>query len=328
MRVFDEEDRNIAAALLVHPRASWHLIADVLDVALSTVARRGKKLLYDGDLRVIGNVDVMAAGTGFPVLSRIECEQKATAQVAENLATRSDVRGVTTTASSYQCFADFIVPSQSDLSTLMVEDLPVLPGIRSVDAHVVLRRFTTAHSWDCGVLMPEQVSKLRSARPDSGQTSAEPRPMDNTDRNLSSALETNGRASWRDLATAADVEQRTAQRRVLDLMSRGILRMRTFVRPSDIGLGVTATLWMNVDPAHLEAVGVHLAPHPAVTLLVATTGRFNLCATVSVADNRALYDFMTLTLGRISAVRTLDIAVEMTTLKKMNIMHPYKERSS
>lgn len=324
---FDDEDRLIAAALLIHPRASWPLLAEVLDVPVSTVARRGKQLIDAGRVRVIGNVDVMAAGTGSPVLLRVECEQAATAQVATELAARDAMRSVTTTAGSFQCHADVIVSSLQDLSTLIVDDLPASPGIRNVGTHIVLRRFTTAHSWDCGILNPSQVEQLRRRRPDSTSAAEPARPMDGTDLALLAALEADGRATWRGLAALAGVEQRTAQRRALDLMSRGMLRMRTFVRPSDIGLDLTATLWLSIDPSELESVGTLLSQHPAMTLLVATTGSFNLCGTVAVADNRALYDFMTVTLGRIPAMSRVDVAVEMTTVKRMNIMHPYDERS-
>lgn len=324
----DEDDRRLAAGLLVHPRASWPLLSQVLNIPLSTVARRGKQLLDDGRVRVIGNIDVMAAGTGFPVLLRIECEQATTADVATELATRAAMRSVTTTAGSFQCHADVIVSSLEELSALIVDDLPATPGIRSVGTHIVLRRFTTAHSWDCGILDAAQVEQLRRPRPDSASDDQPRRRLDGTDNTLIRSLEADGRASWRELGERAGVEQRTAQRRVLDLMTRGMLKMRTFVRPEDLGLPLTATLWIRTDPADLEAVGIALARHPAVTLLVATTGDFNLCGAVAVADNRALYDFMTLTLGSIPTMRRVDIAVEMTTLKRMNIMHPYDERTS
>ncbi|OJU40381.1 MAG: hypothetical protein BGN97_11060 [Microbacterium sp. 69-10] len=324
---FDDEDRRIAAGLLVHPRAGWPLLSETLGIPLSTVARRGKQLIDDGHVRVIGNIDVMAAHTGFPVLLRVECEQASTDAVATELAARVSMRGVTTTAGSFQVHADVIVSSLDELSTLIVGDLPRTPGIRNLSTHIVLRRFTTAHSWDSGILTRSQVDRLRQARPDAGTADGEARRMDDTDVALIRALEDDGRATWRELAAHAGVEQRTAQRRILDLMTRGMLRMRTFVRPADIGLPLTATLWIGIDPAKLESVGLQLAQHPAVTLLVATTGSFNLCGSVAVADNRALYDFMTVMLGRIPGMRQIDVAVEMTTLKRMDIMHPYNERS-
>lgn len=327
----DVEDRQICAALLIHPRASWPLLSTVLNIPESTVARRGKNLLDTGLVRVIGNTDVLAAASGFPVLLRIETEQSLTGEVAHSLAARSEVRTLTIAAGSFQCNADIVVDSRDHLGRLMITEFPKIQGIKNISTHVVLRRFTTAHSWDCGILTETQVKSLRSARPDShsyeSDFGTEVRQLTEADERIIEALQEDGRRSWRQLASETSFQERTVQRRALDLMSHGILRMRTFVKPSDLGLHVTATLWLNVDPARLEEAGQYLARNKSVMLLVATTGHFNLCGEIATTSNRSLYEFMTSFLGGLPGIRQIDVAMEMTTLKRMSLMQLQMEGS-
>ncbi|MFJ3393448.1 AsnC family transcriptional regulator [Leifsonia aquatica] len=49
---FDELDSRIAAALQANGRASWGLIAKVIDAPVRTIARRGQRLLDVGAVRV------------------------------------------------------------------------------------------------------------------------------------------------------------------------------------------------------------------------------------------------------------------------------------
>lgn len=325
----DAEDMLICAALLVFPRANWPLIASVLEMPESTVARRGKRLFDSGRIRVIGNTDVLAAASGFPVLVRIGAEPALTGDVAAMMAGRSEVRTITIAAGSFQCNADIVVESREHLSRLMITEFPKIQGIKDISTHIVLRRFTTAHSWDCGILTDAQVRALLAARPDAyshdSGAGEDERSLSPLDERIIEALLEDGRMSWKQLAAATSSQERTVQRRTLDLMANGILRTRTFVKPSDLGLHVTASLWLNVDPVHIEEAGRYLARNKSVMLLVATTGHYNLCGEIATTSNRSLYEFMTRVLGELPGARQINVAVEMSTLKRMGLMQPLQE---
>lgn len=327
-----KEDLQIAAALLLYPRAGWPMISEVLDMPESTVARRGKHLLDSGRISVTGNNDVLAAGSGFPVLLRIQTEQTLTGEVAARMAARSEVRTITIAAGSFQCNADIVVDSREHLSRLMITEFPKIPGIKNISTHVVLRRFTTAHAWDCGILSERQVDTLLNARPDSHShdidSGSDTQELTALDRRIIETMRDDGRISWRELAVQTSSQERTVQRRTLSLMSRGILRTRSFVKPSDLGLNVTSTLWLNVEPVHIEEVGRQLMKNKSVMLLVATTGHFNLCGEIATTNNRSLYDFTTRILGELPGIRQIDVAIEMTTLKRMSLLQPQNEGST
>jgi len=95
--------------------------------------------------------------------------------------------------------------------------------------------------------------------------------------------------------------------------------MRTVVDPGLLGFPVTAYLWLRVNATHLSAAGRLLAAHPAVVNIAATTGEQNLCGEVALADDDALYEFLTGTVGRIAGLQDTDVTVELRTLKRATL---------
>lgn len=327
-RLLDPVDRRLAAALLVHPRATWGLLGDVLDMPESTVARRAQRLLA-GDpppVRVVGTLDVIAGGRGTPVLLRVSCVPGRARDVAAELARRSEVWVVHLLSGSVDCMTEMVVSSTAHLADLVLTELARMPGVAATTSHVVIRRFATAHGWDTGILEPAQVAALRSARIDMW-SHAEPAPplvgsLSEVDEEILAALQHDGRMRWVDVAARSGVMERTARRRADDLMRRGLLRLRAVVDPAVLGMGVCALLWIRVDPAHLTEVGRALAGHHAVLLLAATTGEFNLCGEIAVPSYQALYDFLTTVLGARPGVRDFDVTVELRTVKRAGEIAP------
>jgi len=318
------QDRRIAAALLVHPRASWELIAAVLDVPLATVTRRGSGLLGRGDLHVVGMIDVLASGTGMPVLLRVQCHAGQIRETADALAKWDIARTVHMLSGSADCYAELSVPSLEFLADMLL-DLPrMLPGAASTHSYLALRRFTTAHSWDPQILTRNEVDALRGRRQDRWTHEAIEGSGDaigGLDAKLLDALATDGRSGWVELARSTGASERTVRRHTQMLMEAGILRMRTLIDPSIIGFNVLASLWLRIDPRYLTEVGNTLAKHPSVLLLVATTGEFNLSGEIAVTSNRALYDFLTQVLGSLPGVEDVDLSVELLTMKRAGERH-------
>lgn len=322
----DPVDRRIAAALLVHPRATWGQIAQALDMPESTVARRGQRLVASPAVKVLGTLDVIASARGTPVLLRVACAPGRSPEVARTLARRPEVWVVHLLSGTVDCMTEMVVGSTDHLADLVLGDLARMPGVLSTSSHVVIRRFATAHGWDTGLLPAESVAGLRDARTDLWSHAEPPppttAPLSDVDEAILAALAADGRMRWVDVAARAGVMERTARRRADELMRRGLLRLRAVVDPAVLGLSVRALLWIRVDPAHLTAVGTALAHHHAVLLLSATTGEFNLCGEIAVASHRELYDFLTTVLGAQPGVRDIDVTLELRTVKRAGEIAP------
>ncbi|WP_405882567.1 Lrp/AsnC ligand binding domain-containing protein [Streptomyces sp. NBC_01136] len=82
-----------------------------------------------------------------------------------------------------------------------------------------------------------------------------------------------------------------------------------------LGATAQALLWMSVAPAYLDEVARTLAGHAELAFVAATTGPTNLVAQALCPDPAALHTYLTRRLGALEAIRTLETAPVLRTLK-------------
>jgi DNA-binding Lrp family transcriptional regulator len=129
-------------------------------------------------------------------------------------------------------------------------------------------------------------------------------------------LARDGRASHRELAKAAHTSESTVRRRLEHLLASGAVTIQVEVDEAILGFSVQANLWLNVAPAELAAVGATLANHPEVPFVAATTGPTNLMASVVCRDTHQLYRYLTERIGALPAIRQVETAPRIRTLKR------------
>jgi len=326
-----ETDRRLVAALLANPRATLALIGEVIGVSEATVSRRAASLFERRLVQVVGVLDKERSQRGREVLVRLRCRPGAGRRVAEALVGWEETGLVSVLGGSADCMTGLTVTSNEHLLRLIMDELPRLDGVVATSTAMVIRRFATPHGWCPPILPPAAVERLRRDRRDDwrertpaipvGSGAEQPADVRLTavDEALIAALGRDGRLGWQELAQACGTMPSTARRRVASLMARGLLRLRAVVDPAVLGYPVTAYLWLRVNATHLSAAGRLLADHPAVVNIAATTGEQNLCGEVALADDDALYDFLTGTVGRIAGLRDTDVTMELRTLKRATL---------
>jgi DNA-binding Lrp family transcriptional regulator len=317
-----ETDRQLVAALLAHPRATRSRVGEAVDVSEATVSRRLARLFERQLVRVVGVLDKERSRRGREVLVRLRCRPGAGRRVAEALVDWEETGLVSVLGGSADCMAGLTVTSNEHLLRLIMDELPRLDGVVATSTAMVIRRFATPHGWCPPILPAAAVERLRRDRRDDWQERTGPPAevrLTAVDEALIAELGRDGRLGWQELAQACGTMPSTVRRRVESLMSRGLLRLRTVVDPALLGYPVTAYLWLRVNATHLSAAGRLLADHPAVVNIAATTGEQNLCGEVALADDDALYDFLTGTVGRIAGLQDTDVTMELRTLKRAMI---------
>lgn len=80
-------------------------------------------------------------------------------------------------------------------------------------------------------------------------------------------------------------------------------------------------------PAHLDEVATTLAGHDELAFVAHTTGPTNLVAHALCRNTAALYHYLTHGLGSVKAIRTLETAPVLKTLKAVGTL-PSPEPSS
>ncbi|WP_103962639.1 Lrp/AsnC family transcriptional regulator [Nonomuraea solani] len=321
----DELDRAIVAALQLNGRAPWSVVARIVGASESTVVRRATLLGDSGLLRVIGVVDVLRCGLGVPVLSRLRCRPGTSYDVAGRVAALPQARFVAVVSGSADVVAEFVVPTHADIGRVMVSGVPGGDRVGESETHAVMRTFVSNHDWNPGVLDEPATTELRdSAEPpfEDRFRQGPPERLDELELAIVHALGEDGRMSYKALAGAVGASESTAKRRVESLVRRGCLRFRTLAEPEVLGFAVEFMLWLEVEPGLLERAGQQLAAHPATRYLSATTGRFNLAGQVALHHYGDLYPYLTGDVGSLPGLRTADVTLQLTTLKRAWVPTP------
>ncbi len=311
MTTLDDVDHALIHALHVDGRAPFTKIGTVLGVSTQTIARRYRRLRAEAGLRIVGLPDPQRAGQA-QWMVRLTAAPHVAQDLAHALVRRPDTTWVKLTSGGTEIFTIVQTPSPGD-HALLLRDIPRTASITGVSAHLMLHRYFGGPAGWLGranSLTPAQIEALTPPPP------ATPgHPLSDRDDDLMTALAHDGRASLADLAEATGWSPATVTRRLADLQASGSIFFDLEVKPMLLGVTTEALLWMTVAPSHLDRVGKTLATHAELAVVAATTGPTNLIANALCADPAELHRYLTHRLGRLDAIRTLETAPVLRTLK-------------
>ncbi|MFI7405117.1 Lrp/AsnC family transcriptional regulator [Streptomyces sp. NPDC049541] len=111
-------------------------------------------------------------------------------------------------------------------------------------------------------------------------------------------------------------------RRLDHLRACGAIFLDIELDPGLLDGSAKTLLWMAVAPAHLGEVATTLAHHDELAFVAHTTGPTDLVAHALCRDTAALYQYLTHGLGAVKAIRTLETAPVLRTLKAVGTITP------
>lgn len=307
----DALDRQLLHALQIDARTTFGWLARVLGVSDQTVIRRYARMRLVSGLRVVGTLDPRPGG-GTPWYVRARVTPDAATPIAQAMARRPDTAWVRLVSGG----TEIVCSVRAGEQTLLLDMLPRTARVLDVSAQSELHVFTrNAHRvlQGTGALSEDQVRALRGDG-GVGERRAGLR-LDAVDHALVAVLQGDGRASLEQLAAATGRPASTVRRRLARLLASGAVRIEVDVDPRALGLHTQTLLWMSVEPAHLQATGDALAMHPEVVFAAATTGSTNLYASIMTPDVHTLYRYLTRSVAALPAIRDLESAPVIRTLK-------------
>jgi DNA-binding Lrp family transcriptional regulator len=314
--VLDGLDRKLVRALQLDPRAAFSRIGDVLDVSEQTVARRYRRLRRDGLLRVTGVVDPRALGLTDWML-RLRCRPDGALAVAEALARREDVSWVSLNSGGAEVMFALRSRTAAEREDLLLRRLPNSAPVLDISAAMILHRYIGSDPADwrglSAELTPAQARQLCSPAP---RTSSRPAVLEPGDDQLLDLLARDGRTSYAMLARATRMSMGRVMRRVSALDEAGVIYFDLDIAVAAMGDATSATLWLTVSPAHLDAAGRAFAEHDEVPFAAAITGRSNLVTTVTCADDDGLHRYVTTKLATIEGVTSYELAPVLRRIKQ------------
>ncbi|MFD7157134.1 Lrp/AsnC family transcriptional regulator [Kribbella sp. NPDC059898] len=308
---YDELDRELLHALSIDARAPFRRLGEVLGVSDQTVARRYARLRESGALRVTA---LSHPGRIREVqwLLRVRAVPSAAGEVADALARRPDTSWVNLCAGGTEIECTVY---GADVGPLLLEVLPRTRQVLDVEAAEVLQVFYGGAGSPYakgGPLRPEQVAVLEQPAP---ETAAGTVVLEGLDRRIFEELRDDGRASIEQLANACGVSGPTVRRRLLALVSGGVISFDVDAEPGLLGLPARAIMRLAVTPNRLDATGRALAEHTEVAFVAATTGSTSLYAAIGSHSPDGLYRYLTTEIAGQSGVTQVTLTPVLRTVK-------------
>lgn len=315
-------DAQIIRVLQLSPRIPFSRAGEILGLSEQTVARRYRRLVQNGVVRVTSVLRPSAFGeTNWTI--RTKCKPSGADSLARALAQRDDVSWVTLAAGGSEVVWVLRARSQASRDELLMHRLPRSAPVLDISASMLLHRFvgvgpSPADDWAglADLLGPEQEAaaiETSTLRPCAEDVRFDFRPGDHE---ILAVLKADGRAAYSRLAAAAGISESRAARRLQSLICDGAAYLDVDIATAALDMHAAALLWLSVTPAHLHAAGEALATAPEVGHAGAVTGAENLIASVVCRDLPHLYRFVTDQVGAIEGVRTLTISPVSRLLKQ------------
>lgn len=110
--------------------------------------------------------------------------------------------------------------------------------------------------------------------------------LDSVDRQVVAALQLNGRASWRKVATALGTSESTVTRRGQQLLTERVVAVTGVLDHLRCGLGISIYVRLRARPGRALAVARAVAAHPRPRFVAVMTGTFDVAAEVVVPHHR------------------------------------------
>jgi DNA-binding Lrp family transcriptional regulator len=322
VKQLDELSRKIIAALQQDGRASWTAVAAVCDTSVPTVARRVQQLMADGMVRV---AVVPSLGVNGPVeafMVRIGCRPGSQFDVGEQLVAREDVRYAALITGPYDIIVELIVEAGSARYPKTMLELQQIPGVERWYSDLVLHVYKmNPHGWSHQLLGPADGVPVGYQM--STDLECAPDHLDKVDHAILELLREDGRASFKTVSDALELNESTVRRRFERMITDGCASVLTIVPAAALGFESETMLTVSVEPAKLNKVADALTDHRSVRYVAATLDGNSLFCEVVASSTQGLFEFTTSTLANLDGVVGWSASVELLSLKRGFVETPW-----
>ncbi|MFL4473928.1 Lrp/AsnC family transcriptional regulator [Paeniglutamicibacter sp. MACA_103] len=315
--LMDQTDLDVVAALQIAPRVPANILGEILGTPTSTITRRLNRLQNERLVKVVGRFAWPLILSGNPQQLWVRCLPGQVTRVAEQLRAFSEIQFVMTTSGSCDIYADLFPLHGSDINDLLSNRIPSLPGIKSVEARLVLDSRRVGQSWRTGRLSGAQTEALAAHIVPVNQPAL--RSMDElTDVEFGtlSELGRNARASAAEVSRTLDVSSSSTYRAIQMLLATGAISPRVEVEPSAVGFPVTAVISLQVKPKSIGAVLDRLATHDSARMISMVTGKAPVVFAGAFKGPAELAEFITRDIGALPGIQAMDTCVGGSVLRR------------
>lgn len=290
-------DAAIVSRLQENARAPLTKIADDLELSEAYVRRRLRLLLDHDVLAITAVADPRVFGLESMAWIGLEVEHAKATDVAERLLQLPDVDYVVVTLGRFRVMAEVACESIDHLYQVVLQ-LRQLPSVRRIETFVYMRLLRQQFVWQTAGAVNERAPvQWQGAQ-----------HLDELDLSIIRALQHDGRASFREMASDLGITQRAASARYKSLVESGVLRITAVLNPSRLGMRAMAWLGIQLSPnADLERVGAAIGAMPEVSYLVVVSGRFDLMGEIVATDHAELIELLQDRVGGLDGIGGIEM---------------------
>jgi Lrp/AsnC family transcriptional regulator for asnA, asnC and gidA len=128
--------------------------------------------------------------------------------------------------------------------------------------------------------------------------------LDDTDREIISYLQYDGRMPFTRIADELGITEGGVRRRVKKMTDEGVLQIVGIVEPHDIGLEEAGMIGVSVEGRPIDEVAEEIAEYKEVTYLFQAAGEIDLFVEVYCQDREHFVEFLNNKLQRIPGIRS------------------------
>lgn len=148
-----------------------------------------------------------------------------------------------------------------------------------------------------------------------GDGGTEPIDLDEVDRAVIRALQTDGRVPYSKLGPQVGLSQAAVRQRVQRLIDRGVMQVVAVTDPAMLGLGLQAMVGVRVE-GDSRVVADAIAESDDVDYVVITAGRYDVLVEVVAPDATHLLELVTVSIRGVPGVVSTEILTYLKLVKQ------------
>lgn len=306
-------DLQILNAMQLDPRIPWNAVARIVGVDAATVARRWARIESEGRAWI----SLTEGPRRMPVAAFIEfsCEPGRVLEVADRVAVDDRVASLDLTAGRRDLLATLFARTEDALADHVLSELGALPGVRSMQTHVLDRIMRIGSDWSLGTLSAEQRARIPMPRPPRAGSAKRVDPA--LADALVELLRRDGRASFAELGAALGISAQRAADAVARLRRSGDVVLRVDVALRQSNWPVAAWYFIQAPAGTVIGSSAALADLDAVQVAASVTGPYPLIVAAGATSRAEALDFEAQLERRLPRARVADRSLILRVRKHL-----------
>lgn len=307
------DDLELVHALQIAPRLSWTELGNVLGRHPTTLSERWKRLHSQRLVWTLGHLGGRPQMNCTALLD-IEVEPRLMEDTLLKICQIPEVNSVDSASRHADYRLTCITSNWLNMTRQVLPQLWAIAGVLRIKTSLCTHVYASGDQWRLDVLSRQQEEELRELAPTPQvSTGAIPPAL----WPCLEVLQTNGRATARDIALSTGQHPATAARLLNASLSTGMIFIRCELASDYSGSPLWVQWFTKVPPGMEDRIAQYLRTFRSLRLCAATTGEANLVFNMQLREPAEIANIERKLTSQFPQLRILETCVGMRSYKRM-----------